>query len=82
MDWVLRFAGRRHRGRRGTRGSERRALSDTNLQRKIVLALPNTRRVPVAVRCVVDLLVKQLNYAVQCGKWMAARWLGSCVNLN
>jgi LysR family nitrogen assimilation transcriptional regulator len=50
-------------------------LSDAKLQRKIVLALPNTRRVPVAVRCVVDLLVAQMSDAVRRGKWATARWL-------
>ena len=57
-------------------------LSDANLQRRIVLALPNTRRVPIAVRCVVELLVKQMNDAVRCGKWTVARWLGSGVDFN
>jgi DNA-binding transcriptional LysR family regulator len=50
-------------------------LSDQNLQRKIVLALPITRRVPVAVRCVVELLVAQMGAAVKGGKWATARWL-------
>jgi LysR family transcriptional regulator, nitrogen assimilation regulatory protein len=54
-------------------------LADPNLQRKIVLALPNTRRVPVAVRCVVDRLVAQMSDVVQHGKWTAARWLASDV---
>ncbi|MFM0160200.1 LysR family transcriptional regulator [Paraburkholderia sediminicola] len=50
-------------------------LLDANLQRTIVLALPNTRRIPVAVRSVVDLLVNQINLAVRQGTWTAARSL-------
>lgn len=57
-------------------------LSDANLLRKIVLALPNTRRVPVAVRCVVDLLVDQMSDAVRRGKWTAARWLGGSTDVG
>lgn len=50
-------------------------LVNANLQRKIVLALPNTRRIPAAVRSVVDLLVTQINQAVRLGTWTAARSL-------
>ncbi|SAL57506.1 LysR family transcriptional regulator [Caballeronia humi] len=50
-------------------------LSDANLLRKIVLALPNSRRIPVAVRCVVELLVSQMSDAIKLGKWTTARWL-------
>ena len=57
-------------------------LSDANLLRKIVLALPNTRRVPAAARCVVDLLVDQMSDAVQCGKWTAAQWVGSDLDIG
>lgn len=52
-------------------------LSNPNLQRTIVLALPNTRRVPVAVRCVVELLVTQMSDAVRRGKWTTAQWLAN-----
>lgn len=50
-------------------------LSDANLLRKIVLALPNSRRIPVAVRCVVELLTSQMSDAIKLGKWTTARWL-------
>ncbi|WP_109479387.1 LysR family transcriptional regulator [Paraburkholderia sp. C35] len=50
-------------------------LIDAPLQRKIVLALPNNRRIPVAVRCVVDLLVSQITDAVRAGSWTTARLL-------
>lgn len=50
-------------------------LSDHGLQRKIVLALPNTRRVPVAVTCVVNLLTSIMSQAVHSGKWSSAQWL-------
>ncbi|GAB3626888.1 LysR family transcriptional regulator [Pandoraea terrae] len=52
-------------------------LSDEGLQRKIVLALPNTRRVAAAVACVVDILVAVMNEAVRSGKWTTARWLAN-----
>jgi DNA-binding transcriptional LysR family regulator len=50
-------------------------LLDENLLRRIVLALPNSRRIPVAVRCVVDLLASQMSDAIKRGKWATARWL-------
>jgi LysR family transcriptional regulator, nitrogen assimilation regulatory protein len=51
-------------------------LTDRVLARRIVLARPNNRRVPAAVRCVVDLLTEQIDHAVQGGTWATARLLG------
>ncbi|OYD60204.1 UNVERIFIED_ORG: LysR family transcriptional regulator [Burkholderia sp. CF145] len=50
-------------------------LVDAPLQRKIVLALPHNRRTPVAVRCVVEILVSQITAAVHSGTWTTARLL-------
>lgn len=50
-------------------------LVDAPLQRKIVLALPHNRRIPVAVRCVVEILVSQITAAVRSGTWTTARLL-------
>ena len=50
-------------------------LTGPELQRKIVLALPNTRRITAAVRCVVTALEDEMRDAVRRGDWLAARWL-------
>jgi DNA-binding transcriptional LysR family regulator len=50
-------------------------LIDAGLERKIVLALPNNRRIPVAVRCVVDILIAQISDAVRRGIWTTAQLL-------
>jgi DNA-binding transcriptional LysR family regulator len=50
-------------------------IADARLNRKIVLALPNNRRIPAAVRCVVDALVAQIEHAVHAGIWTTARLL-------
>jgi LysR family nitrogen assimilation transcriptional regulator len=50
-------------------------LTTPELQRKIVLALPNTRRTTAAVRCVAAALVEVMRDAVRRGNWSAARWL-------
>jgi len=50
-------------------------LSDTELQRKIVLALPSTRRIATSVRCVVDTLLEEMKSAAGKGSWSAARWI-------
>ncbi|MCA8284522.1 LysR family transcriptional regulator [Burkholderia cenocepacia] len=50
-------------------------LSDPGLQRTIVLALPNTRRIAAAVRAVTALLVDEMRGAVERGDWPSARWL-------
>ncbi|MGU7784368.1 LysR family transcriptional regulator [Burkholderia sp. PU8-34] len=50
-------------------------LSDPGLQRTIVLALPNTRRIAAAVRAVTAILVDEMRDAVERGAWPAARWL-------
>ena len=52
-------------------------LTGPELQRRIVLALPNTRRVTPAVRCVVVALMEVMSKAVRQGDWSAARWLAS-----
>ncbi|SIT49419.1 Transcriptional regulator, LysR family [Paraburkholderia piptadeniae] len=50
-------------------------LSDQELQRTIVLALPNTRRIPMAVRAVASLLEREMKLAVERGDWPTARWI-------
>ncbi|KVG29873.1 LysR substrate-binding domain-containing protein [Burkholderia diffusa] len=50
-------------------------LSDPGLQRTIVLALPNTRRIAAAVRAVTALLIDEMCGAVERGDWPSARWL-------
>ncbi|MBY4866435.1 LysR family transcriptional regulator [Burkholderia anthina] len=50
-------------------------LSDPGLQRTIVLALPNTRRIAAAVRAVTALLVDEMRAAVVRGDWPSAHWL-------
>ncbi|PFH20323.1 MULTISPECIES: LysR family transcriptional regulator [Burkholderia] len=50
-------------------------LSDPELQRTIVLALPNTRRIAAAVRAVTALLVDEMRAAVERGDWPSAHWL-------
>ncbi|CAG9272460.1 LysR family transcriptional regulator [Paraburkholderia unamae] len=58
------------------RGQLRTApLCEPVLQRKIVLALPNTRRMAVAVRCATGVLVEEMKLAVERGAWPSARWL-------
>ncbi|WP_028217091.1 LysR family transcriptional regulator [Paraburkholderia oxyphila] len=51
-------------------------LCEPALQRRIVLALPNTRRLATAVRCTTALLVNEMRMAVERGDWPSARWLG------
>ncbi|WP_321801907.1 LysR substrate-binding domain-containing protein [Burkholderia sp. BCC1988] len=50
-------------------------LSDPGLQRTIVLALPNTRRIAAAVRAVTALLVDEMRAAVERRDWPSAHWL-------
>ena len=50
-------------------------LTDRELQRTIVLALPNTRRIATAVRAVSSVLVLEMKRAVDRGDWPAAHWL-------
>lgn len=50
-------------------------LADDLLARRIVLAMPNNRRIAAAVRCVVDLLVEQIGRAVRGGTWTTAQLL-------
>lgn len=60
-----------------TRGLLRAApLCNPELQRRIALALPNTRRMAIAVRCATALLVEEIKIAVERGDWPSARWLG------
>jgi LysR family transcriptional regulator, nitrogen assimilation regulatory protein len=51
-------------------------LSKPELHRRIVLALPNSRRIASAVRCTISLLVAEMKSAVERGAWPSARWLG------
>jgi LysR family nitrogen assimilation transcriptional regulator len=50
-------------------------LTGPALQRKIVLALPKTRRITSAVRCVVTALENEMKDAVSRGDWLEAKWL-------
>lgn len=50
-------------------------LTTPELQRKIVLVLPNTRRITAPVRCVAAALVQVMRDAVSREVWPAARWL-------
>ncbi|EEG09635.1 LysR family transcriptional regulator [Pseudogulbenkiania ferrooxidans] len=50
-------------------------LTSPELQRKIVLALPNTRRVTLAVSCVVKALTSEIKNAIDRGDWTAAHWV-------
>jgi DNA-binding transcriptional LysR family regulator len=51
-------------------------LTSPELQRKIVIALPNTRRVALAVSCVVKALMGEMKGAIDRGDWTSARWIG------
>jgi LysR family nitrogen assimilation transcriptional regulator len=50
-------------------------LQGQALQRRIVLALPKTRRITAAVRCVVAALEMEMKGAVSRGDWLEAQWL-------
>lgn len=50
-------------------------LTGTDLRRKIVLALPNTRRISAAVRWVVGALEAEMKDAVARGDWAEAQWI-------
>lgn len=50
-------------------------LSDPELQRTIVLALPNTRRIAMAVKAVCSILILEMKRAVERGDWPTARWI-------
>jgi LysR family nitrogen assimilation transcriptional regulator len=50
-------------------------LQGQALQRRIVLALPKTRRITAAVRCVVAALEMEMKGAVRRGDWLEAQWL-------
>lgn len=51
-------------------------LTDPDLKRRIVLALPTTRQTTAPVRCVVTALVQCIKEAVSRGDWGGARWVG------
>jgi DNA-binding transcriptional LysR family regulator len=51
-------------------------ITTPDLQRKIVLALPMTRRSSIAVRCAVSELRAQMKTMVERNRWPGARWLG------
>lgn len=52
-------------------------ITKPDLQRKIVLALPLTRRSSVAVRCAVSELRKQIKALVSQNRWPGAHWLAA-----
>lgn len=51
-------------------------FSDENMQRRIVLAVPTTRRAPLVVKSVINILIDEMYDAVQNGRWPTARWIG------
>ena len=51
------------------------ALSRPALRRKIVMALPMTRRSSVGVRCTVSELRMMIRLKVEAGEWPGAKWL-------
>lgn len=51
-------------------------LTDPDITRTIVLALPTNRPTARAVRCTVDLLVDEAQRAVSSGTWLEGRWRG------
>lgn len=51
-------------------------LTDPDITRTIVLALPTNRPTARAVRCTVDLLVDEAQQAVSSGTWLEGRWRG------
>lgn len=46
------------------------------LRRRLVLAVPSTRRVGPAVRVVADVLATEVRRAIAEGRWPLARWIG------
>jgi LysR family transcriptional regulator, nitrogen assimilation regulatory protein len=50
-------------------------LLDAGLRRRLLMALPATRRLGPAVRGVADLLVDEMRRSVQSGAWPSATWL-------
>jgi DNA-binding transcriptional LysR family regulator len=50
-------------------------LSQPALRRKIVMALPMTRRSSVGVRCTVSELRNLIRLKVEVGEWPGAKWL-------
>ncbi|HYG43276.1 MAG TPA: LysR substrate-binding domain-containing protein [Bordetella sp.] len=52
-------------------------LTDPDIARTIVLALPTNRPTARAVRCTVDALVDEARKAVASGAWMEGRWRGA-----
>lgn len=52
------------------------AIARPSLQRKIVLALPLTRRSSIALRCAVTELLALMQARVAKGEWPGATWLG------
>src|SRR3546814_7179892 len=53
-------------------------LTDLNIARTIVLALPTNRSTARTMRCTVDALVSVARAAVESGAWMEGEWRGGC----
>ncbi|MEK6438276.1 LysR family transcriptional regulator [Pseudonocardia sp. T1-2H] len=51
-------------------------LTDPEMRRRLVLAMPGTRKLSVAARGVADLLVDEMARSVASGAWPSATWLG------
>jgi len=56
-------------------------LSEPGISRTIMLALPTHRRTAPHVRCAVDLLLRQVQHAIQVDAWPQGRWLGPPVGV-
>ena len=50
-------------------------LLDAGLRRRLLMALPGTRRLGHAVRGVAELLIEEMRHSVQSGAWPSATWL-------
>ena len=50
-------------------------LMDAGLRRRLLMALPGTRRLGHAVRGVAELLVDEMRRSVESGAWPSATWL-------
>ena len=50
-------------------------LLDPGLRRRLLIALPGTRRLGYAVRGVAAILVEEMQDAVESGRWPSATWL-------
>jgi DNA-binding transcriptional LysR family regulator len=52
-------------------------LNDPGLRRRLLLAIPGTRRIGFAARGVAEILVDEMARSVKNGAWPSASWLGT-----